>query len=184
MKLADFRRGMIFKLEGEYWQILQMELNTPGNKRSLYQVEMKNVKRGNVLRKRMSPSDDLEDVFTETKEMEFLYKEGESFVMMDRESYDQLPMTADQIGDAAKYMKHNEVVRVVMLDHEPVAIDLPAAVILGVTHTEPAARGDTVSNVTKPATLETGLEIRVPPHINVGDTVKVDTRTGQFLGRA
>ncbi len=184
MRLKEFRRGMIFKMDGEYWQIVQMDLNTPGNKGSLYQVEMKNVKRGNVLRKRMSPTDDLEDVFTETRDMEFLYREGDSFIMMDTESFEQLPMTADQVGDAVKYMKHNEAVKVIMLDGEPVSVDLPAAVVLEVTETEPAARGNTVSGVTKPATLETDITVKVPNHVNVGDKVKVDTRTGEFLSRA
>ena len=184
MRLKEFRRGMIFRMDGEFWQIVRMDLNTPGNKGSLYQVEMKSVKKGNVLRKRMSPTDDLEDVFTETKEMEFLYKDGASFIMMDMESYEQIPMTDDQIGDAAKYMKHNEVVKVVNLDGEPVSIDLPAAVILEVIETEPAARGNTVSNVTKPATVETDFVVKVPNHIRVGDKLKIDTRTGEFLGRA
>lgn len=184
MRLKEFRRGMIFRLEGEFWQIVQMDLNTPGNKGSLYQVEMKNVKKGNVLRKRMSPTDDLEDVFTETKEMEFLYKEGASFIMMDMESYEQIPMTEEQVGSAAKYMKHNEVVKVVNLDGEAVSIDLPAAVVLEVIDTEPAARGNTVSNVTKPATVETDLVVKVPNHISIGDKLKIDTRSGGFLGRA
>lgn len=184
MRLKEFRRGMIFKLDGEYWQILQMDLNTPGNKGSLYQVEMKNVKKGNVLRKRMSPTDDLEDVFTETREMEFLYRDGDSFVMMDTESYDQISMTADQVGDAASYMKHNEKVKVVVLDGDPVTVDLPAAVVLEVVETEPAARGNTVSGVTKPAKLETGISVKVPNHVNIGDRIKVDTRTGEFLSRA
>lgn len=184
MKLRDFKKGMIFKMDGEYWQIVNMDLRTPGNLGSLYQVDMKNVKKGNVLRKRMNPTDELEDVFTETKDMEFLYREGQNFIFMDTESYEQTPIRPDQIGEAAQYLRHNDSVQIVFLDHDPVAIDLPASVVLEVTHTEPAARGNTATNVTKPATLETGLVIKVPPHINIGDKVKVDTRSGEFLGRS
>lgn len=184
MKLKEFRRGMVFRLEGELWQIIKMDLNTPGNKGSLFQVEMKNIKKGNVLRKRMGPNDDLEDVYLETKDMEYLYQEGEGFVFMDTETYDQITLGKDAVGDAANYMKHNESVKVQLFDQEPIRIELPTAVILEVIHAEPAARGDTVSNVTKPAETETGLVVKVPPHINQGEKIKVDTRNGEFLGRA
>jgi elongation factor P len=183
MRLKEFRRGMVFRLDGELWQIQKMDLNTPGNKGSLFQVEMKNIVKGNTLRKRMMPNDVLEDVYLETKEMEFLYQEGDGYVFMDTETYDQITLGKDTVGNASDYMKHNERIKVQFFDQEPVLLELPTAVVLEVVHTEPAARGDTVSNVTKPAETETGFIAKVPPHINQGDKIKIDTRSGDFLGR-
>lgn len=184
MKMREFKRGMFFRMDGDIWQIVQMELRTPGNLGSLYQVDMKNLLKGNVLRKRMSPTDELEDVYLETKEMEYLYKQGPHFVFMDSETYDQIQLAEDQVGSNASFLRLNEVVKVQFFDGQPVVIELPAAVVLEVTHTEPGARGNTVSNISKPATLETGVEIKVPNHVNIGDKVKVDTRSGEFISRA
>jgi len=183
MKLNQFRRGQIFRLDGELWQIVQMDLNTPGNWRSMYQVKMKNVLKGNVLTKRLSPTTDLEDVFVDSREMEYLYREGENFVFMDTESYEQVFLTPEQVGDVSQYMKLNEVVKVLQIDQRPVSVELPPSVVLEVTETEPALKGATVTNVSKPATLETGLTVKVPNFIEVGEKVKVDTRTGECLGR-
>ncbi len=184
MKLKDFRRGMVFRMDGDLWQIIQMDLNTPGNWRSMFQVDMKNVLKGNVVRKRLSPTEDLEEVFLETKDMEYLYREGENYVFMDSGNYEQISLTAAQVGDAANYLRHNETARVQFSDEHPISVELPASVVLEVKQTEPGARGNTVSNITKPATLETGLVVKVPNHINVGDKVKVDTRSGEFISRA
>ena len=184
MKLNQFRRGMVFRMEGDLWQIVQMDLNTPGNWRSMYQVKMKNIVKGNVLTKRLAPTEDLEDVFLDTRDMEFLYREGENYIFMDSENYEQLSLSPDQIGDAAQYLKLNEVVKVQMTDGKPISVEVPPTVVLEVKETEPALRGATVTNVQKPAKLETGLTIKVPNFIEIGEKVKVDTRTGEFLGRA
>ncbi len=184
MKLNQFRRGMVFRMEGEIWQIVQMDLNTPGNWRSMFQVKMKNVLKGNVLTKRISPTEELEDVFLETRDMEFLYKEGENFVFMDAENYEQISLTPENVGEAAQYLKLNEVVKVQMIDQKPINVEAPATVVLEVKETEPGLKGATVTNVTKPAKLETGIVVKVPNFIEVGEKVKVDTRTGEFLGRA
>jgi len=184
MKLNQFRRGMVFRMDGELWQIVQMDLNTPGNWRSMYQVKMKNIVKGNVLTKRLAPTEDLEDVFLDTRDMEFLYREGENYIFMDSENYEQLSLSPDQIGDAAQYLKLNEVVKVQMTDGKPISVEVPPTVVLEVKETEPALRGATVTNVQKPAKLETGLTIKVPNFIEIGEKVKVDTRTGEFLGRA
>ena len=184
MKLNQFRRGMVFRMEGELWQIVQMDLNTPGNWRSMFQVKMKNVLKGNVITKRISPTEELEDVFLETRDMEYLYREGENYVFMDSENYEQISLTPENVGDAAQYLKLNEVVKVQMIEQKPISVEPPATVVLEVKETEPGLKGATVTNVTKPAKLETGLMVKVPNFIEVGEQVKVDTRTGEFLGRA
>ena len=184
MKLNQFRRGMVFRREGELWQIVQMDLNTPGNWRSMFQVKMKNVLKGNVVTKRIAPTEDLEDVFLDTRDMEYLYREGENFVFMDRENYDQITLTPDTVGDASQYLKLNEVVKVQMIEGKAINVELPAMVILEVKETEPGLKGATVTNVSKPAKLETGVMVKVPNFIEIGEKVKVDTRSGEFLGRA
>jgi elongation factor P len=184
MKLNQFRRGMVFRMEGELWQIVQMDLNTPGNWRSMYQVKMKNVLKGSVITKRIAPTEDLEDVFLDTRDMEYLYREGENFVFMDRENYDQITLTPDTVGDASQFLKLNEVVKIQMIDGKAISVELPATVVLEVKETEPGLKGATVTNVSKPAKLETGVMVKVPNFIEIGEKVKVDTRSGEFLGRA
>src|SRR5512136_428930 len=120
MKVNQFRRGMICRLDGELWQIVAMDLHAPGNWRSMFQVKLKNVVRGNVVTKRLSPTDELEDVFVETRDMEYLYREGEDFVFMDTENYEQTSLSAEQLGDSAGYLKLNEVVKVQIIDGHPV----------------------------------------------------------------
>jgi elongation factor P len=184
MKLNQFRRGMIFRMDGELWQIVQMDLNTPGNWRSMFQVKMKNILKGNVLTKRIAPTEDLEDVFLETRDMEYLYPEGQGYVFMDRENFDQITLGPDEVGDAAQYLKLNEVVKVQMIEGKPISVELPPTVILQVKETEPGLKGATVTNVSKPAKLETGAVVKVPNFIEIGEMVKVDTRTGEFISRA
>src|SRR5262245_22046726 len=137
MKLNQFRRGMVFRMEGELWQIVQMDLNTPGNWRSMFQVKMKNVLKGNVITKRISPTEELEDVFLETRDMEFRYGEGENYVFMDSENYEQISLTPENVGDAAQYLKLNEVVKVQMIEGRPISVEPPATVVLEVKETEP-----------------------------------------------
>ena len=183
MKVNQFRRGMVCRMDGDLWQIQQMELNTPGNWRSMYQIKFKNIVKGGVVTRRLSPTDDLEDVFLDTREMEFLYREGQNYVFMDVENYEQVTLTPDQVGDSSLYLKLNEVVKVQFTDGQPITLEVPPTVILEVKETEPALKGATVTNVQKPAKLETGLVVKVPNFIEPGEKVKVDTRTGEFLGR-
>jgi elongation factor P len=184
MKLNQFRRGMLFRQDGELWQIISMDLNTPGNWRSMFQVKMKNILKGNVITKRIAPTEDLEDVFLDTHDMEYLYREGENYVFMDTENYEQITLMPDQVGEAAQYLRLNEVVKVQMIEGKPINLELPPVVVLEVKDTEPGLKGATVTNVNKPAKLETGVTVKVPNFIEIGEKVKVDTRTGEFLGRA
>ena len=140
-------------------------------------------KQGNTVQRRFRSSDKLETVFLESKVMEYLYKQGDSYCFMDTESYEQVMLPAELVEDSMPYVALNSQVRVAFYDGKPLSVDLPASVALKVVETEPGARGNTVTNVFKPAKLETGLVVKVPLFMNIGDKVKVDTRTGEFISR-
>lgn len=184
MKVNEFKKGMFVEIDKELWQILQIVPVTRGNWRTYYQISLKNLARGAIVERRHSGADDLTYAFLEGREVEYLYQEGESYVFMDTESYEQLSIPAALVKDQIPYVRHNSRVKVQFYEGGPVSLDLPAAVVLKIVETDPGARGDTVKNVSKPAVLETGLEIRVPAHVVTNDFVKVDTRTGQFISRA
>jgi elongation factor P len=161
-----------------------MDFSKPGKGPGYYQISFRNLTRGGIQQKRMQGDDQLKFAFLENRTMEYLYQEGEDYVLMDSESYEQMTVPGDVIGESMKFVRHNATVKVQFYEEKLIGVDLPAAVVLKVEDAEPGARGDTVKNVTKPATLETGLVVKVPAHINVGQYVKVDTRTGEFLSRA
>ncbi len=184
MKVNEIKKGMYVEIDKELWQILQISPVTRGNWRTYYQITIKNLVKGTVVERRHSGTDDLTYAFLEGRELEYLYQEGDSYVFMDTESYEQLTIPAALVKDQIPYVRHNSKVKVQFYEGIAVSLDLPAAVVLKVVETDPGARGDTVKNVTKPAALETGLEIRVPSHVVTDDFVKVDTRTGAFIGRA
>ncbi|KKL22081.1 hypothetical protein LCGC14_2439020, partial [marine sediment metagenome] len=157
---------------------------TPGKGRAHMQVSIKSLKQGNVTQKRFRSTDKVEDVFLEHIDMEYLYKDGEDFCFMNTENYEQVLLTKEVLGDTMLYITPNSKVKVSFYEGNAVGIELPASVTLKIIETDPGTKGDTVTNVFKPAKLETGHIIKVPPFINPGELVKVDTRTGQFLGRA
>jgi len=183
MRASELKKGFIVEYEGDLSVVTEITHITPGNKRAHYQVKLKGMRTGNVVLRRFSPGDDVATVTIEPREMEYLYADGVHHVFMDTETYEQVFLSGEQIADALPYIKLNSVVPVALIDGKPVGVNLPASVVLQIVETEPGARGDTVTNVKKPAKLETGLEIKVPPHINQGDRVKVDTRSGEFIER-
>lgn len=183
MKVSDLKKGQVIEMDNDLWQITEMVFNTPGNLRSNFQIKMKSLKKGNVIQKRMRPEDDVTFAYLDTVDMQYIYQDGDNFVFMNTKTYDQVHIPPIVIGEAMGYIKAESVVRISFYEDNPVTVELPTSVELAVAKTEPAARGDTVSNVQKPATLETGLEIQIPSHINEGDVVRVDTRNGEFLGR-
>ncbi|HHT9118056.1 MAG TPA: elongation factor P [Candidatus Hypogeohydataceae bacterium YC38] len=180
----DIKRGMVIKSDGELYVVVDFHLLTPGNWRGMVQTKLKSLKQGNVIQKRFRSTDRLEDVFVEFRTMEYLYNTGEDYCLMDTETLEQIFITKAVLEEALPYMPLNSQIRVSFYEGQPISVDLPAAVTLKVTETAPGAKGDTVTNVFKPATLETGLVIKVPLFINTGALVKVDTRTGEFLSRA
>ena len=180
----ELRRGMIILEEGQLCQVVDRDLRTPGNLPSKLSLKLKNLKNGFVTTKRVHPEDKVEQAYLETRTMQYLYQDGDEYVFMDKETYDQIHLHREWVGDQMLYLKENEDARVTFHEGKPLSLELPNTVDLKVTDTDPALKGATAAAQYKPATLETGLKITVPPFINKGDLVSVDTRTGEYLSRA
>lgn len=180
---TEIRKGMVVKWEDELYLILDYQHVAPGNWRAMVQAKMRNLRQGNTVQKRFRSSDKLDAVFMESKVMEYLYQQGETYCFMDTESYEQVMLPKELAADSMPYVAINSQVRVSFYDGKALSLDLPASVALKVAKTEPGSRGNTVTNVFKAAKLETGLVVKVPLFINIGDKVKVDTRTGEFISR-
>jgi len=181
---TDIRKGSVLVLDGELFVCTDFHHNTPGNKRGNVQTKLKSLQGGQTIARKFSSTERVEFAFLDKRSCEYLYKDGASFVFMDSETYEQFMLSEDQVGDEMRYIVENAPVQVTFFEGTAVSIELSGSVELKVAHTEPGIKGDTVSNVYKPATLETGLEIKVPNHVNIGDVVKVSTQTGEFQGRA
>jgi len=184
IKAFDLKKGKVIQHEGDLWTVEDVSIMSKGNWRSYMQVRLKNLKTGRSTDTRFSTDDKIETPFVETKPFEYLYREGEDYVLMDQQTYDQIHVSADVMTDADKYLRGNETVVCQFVDGKIVAIELPNVVELTVTETAPVSRGATVTNQTKDATLETGLRVRVPPFIDMGEKLRIDTRTGEYIERA
>ena len=183
MKAVDLRKGKVVKIGGRLVRITAFTHITPGNWRGMVQIKYKDILTGVGSNRRVRPEDKFEDVFLDSRKMQYLYQSGDNYVFMDLENYEQPEISGEIIGDAANYLRENDECSILYYEGDVVSLELPVSVVLEVEYTEPGARGDTVSNVTKPAKLETGIEIKVPNHIHIGDKVRVDTRTGEFMER-
>ena len=182
---SDVRKGMVIIGEdGQLLYVLGRELKTPGNLPSKLTLTLKNLKTGFVNTVRVHPSDKVEQAFLETRAMQYSYKDGEEFVFMDTETYDQINLRNDMVGDLMPYLKEGDSVKVTFHEEKALSLELPQTVVLQVTETDPSLKGATATAQYKPATLETGLKITVPPFITQGEKVVVDTRTGEYLSRA
>ena len=179
----DVKRGQVLNIDGNLNKVTGMFHGTPGNKRAFIQMDLKSLKTGLNIKRKFSVDDAVEIAFLDTRLMEYLYKDKDRFVFMDLETYEQFPIGEEVVGDNLKILRENDQIKMVYYEGTPISVDLPTAVVLKVEFTEPGAKGDTVSHVYKPATLETGLEIKVPLYIEIGESVKVDTRSGEFLER-
>jgi elongation factor P len=180
---VEVRRGMIILDDGQLFQVMDRDLKTPGNLPSKLKLKVKNLKTGFVLEKRVHPEDKVEQAYLDTRQMQYLYQDGDGYVFMDQETFDQLTLNKEWVGEQMMYLKENEDAKVTFFEGKPLSLELPNTVELKVVHTEPALKGATAAAQYKPAELETGLKISVPPFINIGETVQVDTRTGEYLGR-
>ena len=180
---SQLKRGDVIEHDGALWAVVSITHVKLSKGGGAMQTKLKNIVRGDHIENRFRSSDKVDIVELDKKTCEFLYPEGEMFIFMDTEDYEQFQLHKDFVGEAMPYVKHNEHVVVTFYEEKPLSVDLPAAVALVVTETDPGFKGDSVSNVYKPATLETGLETKVPNHIGVGDTVKVSTETGDFIER-
>lgn len=181
---GDFRNGVTFEMDGQVVTILEFQHVKPGKGAAFVRTKIKNVITGAVVEKTFNPNDKYPTAFIERKDMEYLYNDGDLYYFMDNETYEQLPINADVLGDNFKFVKENMVCRIMSYKGSVFGVEPPTFVELEVTQTEPGVKGDTATNVTKPATLETGAEIKVPIFINEGDKIQIDTRTGEYMSRA
>lgn len=180
----DLKNGMCLDIEGTLWTVIEFQHVKPGKGPAFVRTKMRQVLTGKVVEKTFNAGVKIEVAILEKREMQFLYKEGEDFVFMDNKTYDQMSISAATVGDAANYMLENTEAIVAINENNPLYIELPASVELTVTYTEPGLQGDRSSGGTKPATVETGIEIQVPLFIKQDEIVLVDTRDGSYQGRA
>jgi len=184
LSASDFRNGVTFEMDGQVFQVVEFQHVKPGKGAAFVRTKMKNVITGSVTERTFSPDEKFENAYIERREMQYLYSDGDLYYFMDTETYDQLPLNADKLSDAFKFVTENMNVKVLSYKGNVFGLEPPIFVELTVTETEPGFRGDTATNVTKPATLETGAVIRVPLFIDIGDRLKIDTRTGEYVERA
>ena len=181
---GDFRNGVTFEMDGNVYSIIEFQHVKPGKGAAFVRTKIRNVISGAVTEKTFNPNDKYPTAFIERKDMEYLYNDGDLYYFMDSETYEQLPISPNVLGDNFRFVKENMVCKVVSYKGNVFGIEPPNFVELQVTETEPGVKGDTATNVTKPATLETGAEIKVPIFINEGEMIRVDTRTGEYMERA
>ncbi|HCD69509.1 MAG TPA: elongation factor P [Ruminococcaceae bacterium] len=180
---GDFRNGMTFEEDGNVMQIIEFQHVKPGKGAAFVRTKVKNVISGSVVEKTYNPSAKFPTAFVERKDMEFTYADGELYHFMDQETYEDVPVNASDVGDNFKFVKENMVCKVLSYKGKVFGVEPPNFVELQVTTTEPGFAGNTATNATKPATLETGAEIRVPLFINEGEMIRIDTRTGEYMER-
>ena len=179
----DLKNGMVLNLDGQLWSVVEFQHVKPGKGGAFVRTKLKNVLSGKVVDKTFNAGTKVDTATVDKRDMQFLYKEGADFVFMDMQSYDQIHVPADTVGDGSSYLLENQDTVVALHEGTPLYVELPAAVELTISYTEPGMQGDRSTGGTKPATLETGAEIQVPLFITTGEKVKVDTRDGSYLGR-
>ena len=180
----DLKNGMTLDIDGQLWTVVEFQHVKPGKGPAFVRTKLKQVLTGKVVDKTFNAGVKIEIAILEKREMNFLYKEGEDFVFMDNKTFDQMNISAATVGDSAQYMLENTEAIVAIHENNPLYIELPASVVLTITYTEPGLQGDRSSGGTKPATVETGIQIQVPLFIKRDEKVLVDTRDGSYLGRA
>lgn len=180
---GDFRNGTTFEMEGNVYRVVEFQHVKPGKGAAFVRTKLKNVISGAVLEKTFNPSDKYPGAEIEKKSMQYLYNDADIYYFMDNETYDQLPLNKEQIGDCLKYLKENTVVTILSFKGKVFAVEPPMFVELEVAYTEPGFAGNTTTSSGKPAKLETGYEISVPLFINIGDVIRIDTRTGEYMER-
>ena len=182
---SDFRNGVTVEMDNGIWAIVEFLHVKPGKGAAFVRTKMKNIVTGGVIERTFNPTDKLNKAMIETKEMQYLYNDGDMYYFMDLETYDQLPLPEEQVKDAIVFVKENTNVTVRFHNGSAFSVAAPNFVELEVIDTEPGFKGDTAANTTKPATVETGFTLQVPLFINIGDVLKIDTREGgEYLGRA
>ena len=178
------KKGMLIKMGDDLFRVLDLQHVTPGNLRGFVRVRFRNIRSGSLSDQKLRSEDTVERAVLDERQMQYLYKDGDSYHFMDTDTYEQMHMSAEALGDSVNYIMPDATIAVEFYGSEPVGIELPVTVDLKVVDTVPGIKGATASNQIKPATLETGLVVNVPPFINPGDVVRVSTDTGEYLSRA
>ena len=181
---GEFRNGKVFEMEGKYYQVVEFQHVKPGKGAAFVRTKMKNVVTGGVTETSFNPTAKFEEVAIERKNMEYSYNDGDLYYFMDQETYDMVPLNRDMLGDAFRFVKENTMCMILSIKGNVFGVEPPNFVDLEVTETEPGLAGNTATNTLKPATVETGAEVKVPLFINIGDKIQIDTRTGEYIGRA
>ena len=181
---GDFRNGMTFEEDGNVMQIVEFQHVKPGKGAAFVRTKVRNVITGSVVEKTYNPTAKFPTAFVERKDMEYSYNDGDLYYFMDPETYDMVPVSSSELSDNFKFVKENEVCKILSYKGKVFGVEPPYFVVLEVTDTEPGIKGDTATNATKPATVETGAEIKVPLFINTGDKIRIDTRTCEYMERA
>jgi elongation factor P len=179
----DLKNGLVLNIDGQLWTVIEFQHVKPGKGPAFVRTKLKNVLSGKVVDKTFNAGVKVETANVDKRDMTYLYSDGAGFIFMDKDNYDQVTLGAEVVGDATNYLLENQDAVVAMYEGNPIYVELPASVILEVTYTEPGLQGDRSSGGTKPATVETGLQIQVPLFLEQGTKVKIDTRTGDYLGR-
>ena len=180
---GDFRNGITIELEGNIYQIIEFQHVKPGKGAAFVRTKLKNIVSGGVVEKTFRPTEKCPTAHIDRKDMQYLYSDDDFYHFMDVETYDQIDLTKDSVGDALKFVKENEMVKICSHKGNVFAVEPPLFVELEITETEPGFKGDTATGATKPATVETGANVNVPLFVEQGDKIKIDTRTGEYLSR-
>ncbi len=181
---GDFRNGITFEMDGSVFQVIEFQHVKPGKGAAFVRTKIKNVISGAVIERSFSPTDKFESAYIDRKDMQYSYTDGDLYYFMDLETYEQLPLNADKLPDNFKFVKEEMICKIISYKGNVFNVEPPTFVELEVTDTDPGFAGNTATNTLKPATLETGADIKVPLFINPGDKIKIDTRTGEYLSRA
>ncbi len=184
ISVNDLRPGLTIEVDGELWSVIEFLHVKPGKGSAFVRTRLKNLRTGNVIDRTFRAGERVAKAHVETREMQYLYHSESDWVFMDTRTYEQITIREENLGDAPKYLKENDLVLIEFYENRPIGVELPTFVELRVVETEPGVRGDTAQGGSKPARLETGLVVQVPLFIEVGDVIRVDTRTGEYLSRA
>ncbi|NUL44991.1 elongation factor P [Cellulosimicrobium funkei] len=179
----DIKNGTVLKMDGHLWNVIEFQHVKPGKGGAFVRTKIRNITTGKLVDKTFNAGAKIETATVDRSDYEYLYMDGEDYIFMDTDTYDQIPVSPAVVGNAANFMLENQKVTIAMNEGTPLYLDMPPSVVLEITYTEPGLQGDRSSAGTKPATLETGYEIQVPLFVDQGTRVKVDTRSGDYLGR-
>ncbi|HIS47411.1 MAG TPA: elongation factor P [Candidatus Scybalocola faecigallinarum] len=180
---GDFRNGLTIEFEGNVYQVIEFQHVKPGKGAAFVRTKLKNIKNGGIVEKTFRPTEKCPQAHIDRADMQYLYNDGDLYHFMDVETYDQIALNSEDVGDALKFVKENEMVKMLSHNGQVFSVEPPLFVELEVTQTEPGFKGDTSTGATKPAVVETGAQINVPLFVEIGDKIKIDTRTGEYLSR-